>query len=245
MGREFTPLIRPGGFASAEKFYILSYEGTQSEKIYFAGLRESNYFNKSGKIELIPLKRPQSGSGSGSNPIDVKNLLRSAKEEYNFRSTDEFWLIIDRDHWESIHKIDFNKLAEECAKEKNFFLALSNPCFEFWLLLHLRKLEDFSNEEVTKILENAAISTNKNYIDQVLANAIGDGRGYNKIPNKTVFLPKIYDAIVNAKSIASADEAYPKCCGSDVYKLVEQLVVEKSELALSTNKGGTNKIEQP
>lgn len=230
MGREFTPLIRKGGFANAEKFYILSYEGTKSEKQYFNHLRESEYFNKSGKIELVPLKRPRSGPGSGSNPIDVKNLLKKAKGEFNFRSTDEYWLIIDRDHWETIHKINLDELAIDCSKEKNFFLALSNPCFEFWLLLHLRKLDNYSSDEQLKIYENASINGNKNYIDQVLAEAIGDGRGYNKSPRKSVFMPKIYDAIVNAKDIASTEEAYPKSCGSDVYKLVEQLLVDISKL---------------
>jgi len=32
MPRESIPLVRLGGFTDAEKFYVLSYEGTKSEK---------------------------------------------------------------------------------------------------------------------------------------------------------------------------------------------------------------------
>ena len=146
------------------------------------------------------------------------------RQDYNFKSTDEFWLVIDRDDWETIHKIDLVKLAEDCKVEKNFFMALSNPCFEMWLILHLKKLEEISVEDKVKIYENAPISAKKHYVDAVLARYIGDGRGYNKRPNPAVFLPKVIQAIHNAKEIAVKDDPYPKTLGSDVYKLVEKLI---------------------
>lgn len=56
-------------------------------------------FNNSGSIETIPLKKERN---AGNSPLDVKKLLSKAKAEYNFRATDEFWLIIDSDDWEKI-----------------------------------------------------------------------------------------------------------------------------------------------
>jgi len=221
MPRESIPLIRLGGFADAEKFYVLSYEGTKSEKKYFEDLRQSEYFNDSGQIETIPLKRPKN---AGSNPISVKSLLSQAKKDFNFKSTDEFWLIIDRDDWETIHLLDISALVEDCKKEKNFFMAMSNPCFEIWLILHLTPLSTFSEDEQRAIFENEKISANKNHIDEVLATCINNGRGYNKRPDPRLFLPKVYDAIVNAKRIANTEEDYPSRIGTDVYKLVEKLV---------------------
>lgn len=218
MPREFNELVRRSGFVNAEKFYILAYEGTVTEKKYFEDLRNSELFNDSGSIETIPLKR---GAREGSNPLAVKALLSKAKQDYNFKPTDEFWLVIDRDDWETIHNIDLVKLAEDCKSEKNFFMALSNPCFEMWLILHLKKLEEISAEEKVKIYANAAISAKKHYIDEVL----GDGRGYNKRPNPAVFLPKVKQAIHNAKEIAVMEDPYPKTLGSDVYKLVEKLIM--------------------
>ena len=94
MPREHNPLIRRSGFLQAEKFYVLAYEGTVTERKYFEDLRLSALFNDSGKIETIPLKRD---ADAGNSPVDVKRLLSTAKADYNFRATDEFWLVVDRD----------------------------------------------------------------------------------------------------------------------------------------------------
>ncbi len=224
MPREFTALVRRSGFTDAEKFYILAYEGTVTEKKYFEDLRNSDIFNDNGQIETIPLKRETTGH---NNPLDVKALLSKAKSEFSFKKTDEFWLVIDRDQWETIHHIDFDQLVEDCRREGNFFIALSNPCFEMWLILHLAKLSRLPEDEQTKIYENAPISAKKNYIDKVLADLIGDGRGYNKVPNPRIFLPKVYDAITNAKEISNDALPYPTTLGSDVFKLVEKLVKDQ------------------
>ena len=148
MPREAIPLIREGGFKEAEKLFILSYEGTVSEKKYFEDFRKSDIFNDSGLIEIISLKRPKD---KGSDPINVKNLLQKAKREYRFKDTDEFWLIIDRDDWGSIHNHNFESLVLDCKAENNFFLAMSNPCFELWLILHLKNVNELSDTEKWKV----------------------------------------------------------------------------------------------
>lgn len=150
--------------------------------------------------------------------------MSKAKSDYNFKPTDEFWLVIDRDDWSEVHNIDFDALYEECAKEKNFYIALSNPCFEIWLIFHLRKLSDISLEDHVKIFENAKISAKHNFIDTYLTDCIGNGRGYNKRPLPRIFLPKINDAIVNASECRNPDEKYPLRIGTDVYKLVQKLI---------------------
>lgn len=154
----------------------------------------------------------------------MKKLLSTAKAEYNFRATDEFWLIIDRDDWEKIHHVDFDALYDDCEKEKNFFIALSNPCFEFWLILHLRKLEDIADGDREKILENEKVSVKHNYIDLYLADCIGDGRGYTKKPKASVFMPRVKVAIENARMIRDLGERIPGGLSADVYKLVEKLI---------------------
>lgn len=221
MPREYHPLIRKSGFLQAEKFYILGYEGTVTERKYFEDLRLSSLFNDSGSIETIPLKHKVN---DGNSPIDVKRLLSKAKADYNFRSTDEFWLVIDRDDWSEIHHVDFDALYEECEKEKNFYIALSNPCFEIWLIFHLRKLSEISAEDQSKIFENAKVSAKHNFIDTYLSDCIGNGRGYNKRPLPEIFLPKINEAIANASECSNQNEKYPKWIGTDVYKLVQKLI---------------------
>jgi hypothetical protein len=221
MPREPIPLIRKGGFKDAEKLYILSFEGEKTEVKYFNNFRQSELFNDSGIIEIVPLKRT---ANTGTDPLSVKRLLKKAKADYKFEKSDEFWLIVDRDDWETIHKIDFDQLVIDCNKEGNFFLAMSNPCFEIWLIVHLKDITEYSEEEQNKLLENASVSRKKNHIDIV----IGDlqGIGYNKNPNPETFLPLTKTAIKRAKDIDIVTEPYPKNLGTHIYKLIEKLLKE-------------------
>lgn len=224
MPRESIPLIRRGGHIDAEKLFILSYEGTVTEKKYFQDFRASEYFNNSGVIEIVPLKRPKD---KGSDPFSVKKLLKEAKKEYGFKDTDEFWLIVDRDDWESIHKLSFEQLVIECKNENNFYLAMSNPCFEIWLVLHLKDLTEFSEVEKALIYENAKTG-NKNYIDILVGQLQRGDRGYNKRPNPRIYLSLTKIALQRAKALDNLEEDYPKSIGTHLYKLIEKLIVEDS-----------------
>ncbi|MBK7573471.1 MAG: RloB domain-containing protein [Bacteroidetes bacterium] len=228
MPREPIPLIRQGGHVDAEKLFVLSYEGTVTEKKYFQDFRASEYFNNNGLIEIVPLKRP---NGKGSDPFSVKKLLNWAKKEYGFKISDEFWLIVDRDDWESIHKLSFDDLVAECKKEENFYLAMSNPCFEIWLVLHLKNLSEFTQAEQDLLLENAKVSSSKNHIDIVVGELQGGDRGYNKRPNPNIYLPLTNTAIQRAKSIDTLEEDYPKSIGTHLYKLIEKLINNESPSA--------------
>ncbi len=161
----------------------------------------------------------------------LKRLLKQAKDDYNFKNSDEFWLIIDRDDWESIHKISFDELAKECEAEANFFLALSNPCFELWLLLHRKKISSFSDQEQDSIFRNPRIDENWNevpggnrtYLEKILSN---ECNGYSKKRVRTSdFIPHIAIAISNAEELhADKFEKYPSQCGTHVYLLVKKLI---------------------
>lgn len=227
MSREFVPIIRKSGFRNAEKFFILSYEGKVTEKKYFEDLRTSDYFNDSGKIEMISLP---SKVKEGTAPTFVKARLNEAKKEYRFKETDEFWLIIDKDHWEDNQHISLLDVYESCSHEKNFHIALSNPCFEIWLILHLVKLSDISEKDKKNIGDNKKVSERKNFIDVFLANLIdkerndGKQRGYNKRPNPQIFLPKVRNAIANAQEIPEKHGLYLETIGTHIYKLVEKLI---------------------
>ena len=222
MPREPIPLIRNGGFTNAEKLFVLAYEGIITEEKYFKYFRSSDLFNNSGLIEIVPLTRP---ANKGSDPFSVKKLLNDAKKEYGFKTSDEFWLIVDRDDWECTHKLNFDNLVADCKKEGNFHLAMSNPCFEIWLVLHLKELSAFTEEEQTLIFKNAKITSKKTYMDDLVGQLQGQGRGYNKRPNPKIYLPLTKTAIERAKSIDDSACDYPKSIGTHVYKLIEKLIV--------------------
>jgi hypothetical protein len=101
---------------------------------------------------------------------------------------------------------------------------MSNPCFEIWLIIHLKDITEYSEEEQNKLLENASVSRKKNHIDIVLGDL--QGIGYNKNPNPEAFLPLTKTAIKRAKDIDTLTEPYPKNLGTHIYKLIEKLLKE-------------------
>ena len=214
MPREREDLFRQSNSLEKEKIIVLAFEGNDTEEIYFEELKSSEIFDDA-LIFLHLLKRPKSDTRSAPNHV-FKKLKKEAKDEYNFKDGDELWMIIDTDRWKNIPEI-----IAECKKETNMFVAVSNPCFEFWLLLHLKDISEFSENELELILKNDKVTSKKNYIDLKITEILGS---YNKSnPKPELFLPSINLAIERAKELDKNSEEYPKKLGSHVYKVVEKL----------------------
>jgi hypothetical protein len=194
----------------------LAYEGNLTEADYFEKLKESARFNDE-QIHLLSLKRKKGDTNSAPNHV-FKKLKNEAKEEFNFKSPDELWMIIDRDEWKGIDKI-----SELCKEEGNFFLALSNPCFEFWLLLHIKDITDYSHEELNVIFENKKVNNTKTHLKQLLGTLLDEGYNESR-PRSQRFFSNIDLAISRAKSLDNLNEDYPSYLGSHVYKLVERII---------------------
>ncbi len=52
------------------------------------------------------------------------------------QKADEAWIVVDKDQWPENQLNELHKWAATASKNKRYGLALSNPKFEFWLLLH-------------------------------------------------------------------------------------------------------------
>ncbi len=71
-----------------------------------------------------------------SSPQHVIARLEEYLDVYSVGEGDQFWLVCDTDHWiESNHIRNLVEVAKRC-KQKGIDVALSNPCFDLWLLLH-------------------------------------------------------------------------------------------------------------
>ncbi len=219
MPRVELPLIRRSNFRDVEKIFILAYEGQVTEPTYFEGLRASEIFNNAGLIEIISINRPKR---SGTDPVSVKRLLKEAKVQFGFNDKDEYWIIVDRDDWETMHKHSFDEIVKDCENEGNFYLALSNPCFELWILLHFVDINTFDEELKLQIFKNERINSVKKFVGKLIEDY--SGATYSKHPPVELMLPNTSIAIERAKAIANRNEKYPKGLGSDVYKLVEKLI---------------------
>ena len=71
-----------------------------------------------------------------SSPEHVFERLERYLEEFDIGPDDRFWFVSDTDHWaEPNHIQNFVRVIQLC-RDKGIGVAVSNPCFELWLLLH-------------------------------------------------------------------------------------------------------------
>ena len=214
MPREREDLFRESNSLEKEKIIVLAFEGNDTEEIYFEEFKDSEMFNDA-LIFLHLLKRPKKDTNSAPNHV-FKKLKKEAKDEYNFKDTDELWMIIDTDRWKNIPDI-----ISECKKQSNMFVAVSNPCFEFWLLLHIKDIAEYNEEELDLMLKNGKVSSKKNYVDTKIVEILG---AYNKSnPKPELFLPTVDFAIEQAMRLDENNDEYPKKLGSHVYKVLMKL----------------------
>ncbi|QMW03886.1 RloB family protein [Spirosoma foliorum] len=218
MPRERAELIRISGVKEREKMFLLAYEGNETEPTYFEALKNDYRFNND-IIEIVSLRRDKRDTKSA--PKYVFENLRKIKDEYNLGIDDELWMIIDRDR----NRNNIEKYYQKCQEETNFFLALSNPCFELWLLLHIKDLLEFTEEELIQITENRKIRPKgrRTYLKKLLSQILSDGYNESNLRPER-FLPYIEEAVRRAKSLNNPQENYPTGLGTDIYKLVEKLI---------------------
>lgn len=114
---------RPLGERRYKKLFVIATEGTKTEPLYF-----SRFDSDMSVVRVCCLRGKR-----GSSPPQVLRRMTDFLEREGLRQTDEAWLVVDRDCWtdEQLHRLnDWSRLRH------NHGMALSNPSFEYWLLLH-------------------------------------------------------------------------------------------------------------
>jgi hypothetical protein len=99
-----------------------------------------------------------------SAPEHVLNRLNEYLEEFEIGEGDSFWIVCDCDHWvEPNHIRNLTQVLRQC-RQKDIQVALSNPCFDLWLLLHFADFpadDTLTCDEVADRLRDAAGSYDK------------------------------------------------------------------------------------
>ncbi len=214
MPRERHEFFRESNTNEKERIVVLAFEGNITEEKYFEEFRKSDKFNDD-LIYLHLLTRQEEDTRSAPKQV-FEQLKKEARDEYNFGSKDELWMIIDTDRWKNIPQI-----VEACKKQNNMFVAVSNPCFEFWLLLHVKDIQEYSPQEQLNLLTNKKVSNRKRYIDKQIEALIGV---FNKLnPRPELFLPHLVFAVEQARKLDNLNEDFPSALGSHIYKLIEKI----------------------
>lgn len=164
--------------------------------------REARYFdifkeqNVRFQFKVIPC------DNNRSSPDQVLKHLKSELEEEPLQDGDEKWLVVDVDEYEP----QLSQVAQECLNS-GIKLAVSNPCFEFWLLLHFQEPKN-RLQSCKDVKEKLA---------PIMGQDPGNSDGYSAI-----FYHKAIKAIERARDKDDLNERWPNGNGSRVYKIIER-----------------------
>jgi len=106
----------------AKRLFVLACEGRNAEPRYFRRFSESD---SAVSVKCLPV--------AGKSPERLLRKLRRNVDDNPLSPNDEAWMVVDRDQWSPSER---DRLSSWIQSEQQYGLALSNPSFEYWLLLH-------------------------------------------------------------------------------------------------------------
>lgn len=178
------------------KIFFLAVEGAKTERQYFDFFKSQNPV-----IQIHCLKGKHK-----SSPRDVLKRMKKKLINESLRDFDEAWLVVDKDNWTDEQ---LTQLHAWSLEHKNYGLALSNPKFEYWLLLHFDNGKNInSSSDCTERLKRFLPHYNKN------------------INAHQITREKIKEAINRAKNRDNPPcTDWPRTVGcTTVYKLVQNII---------------------
>lgn len=198
MAKRRQRFIRPLGERRYRKLFLVAVEGIRTEPEYFALLNEGHAVVK---IECI--------SGKGSSPPEVLARLKTGIEKTGLIEGDEAWLVVDKDSWTDQQLMP---LFQWSVQGTGRGFALSNPKFEYWLLLHFEDTGVASSNDCSEKLSHHL-------------------PGYNKGINVRAFsIERVNSAIQRAKARDNPPcTDWPRNTGTTVYRLVERIIDARTQ----------------
>lgn len=205
------------------RLIIIASEGKETEKIYFNALAK---VFRNPRVHVKVLERREDEQHN-SSPLHVMNQLNDYKDQYSLEADDELWLVIDKDRWSDAL---LSQVAQKCSQDCNMQMALSNPCFELWLLLHLVNAAKLSCEEQQRWLINRRKTKRSDpYLKVRLREEMGSYHESNY--NAEALVINVKDAIARARELdINPTDRWPQTLGTRVYLLAESIIRDCREI---------------
>lgn len=162
-----------------KKLFVVAAEGRNTENQYFGFLGKKN-----SVVRVHCIKH-----GDKSSPVYLLKAIEKYLKEAGLRDTDEAWCVCDTDKWTPEQ---LNGLLEWSKQKTNYGLAVSNPNFEFWLLLHFEDRGRVNNPGDCKTrLKQHLPEYNKNinftqFPDEKIREAVARAKVYDNPPCKSL-----------------------------------------------------------
>jgi hypothetical protein len=116
----------------AQKILIVC-EGQKTEPLYFKGIRQQR------RLRTLQVKIVDTAGKTDPMSIIDRAISerQSIKSENGWESGDTAWAVLDGDEHIERDKNNWLK-ALTLAEKQKINLAITNPCFEFWYLIHFQ-----------------------------------------------------------------------------------------------------------
>ena len=202
------------------RLIVIASEGKDTERIYFKALAKE-YTNPRVHVHILERSVDEQNN---SSPEHVLKQLNDYKEQYALEADDELWLVVDKDRWTEAM---LSHVATECAQDNYMHMALSNPCIELWLLLHLVDVSLLTPEEQLQWLENRRKSKNTDpYLKVRLRQELGSY--HESAYDAQMLIANVETAIEQAKTLdKNLADRWPQTLGTRVYLLAESVMNRK------------------
>ncbi len=199
------------------RLIVIASEGKDTERIYFKALAKE-YTNPRVHVHILERSKDEQNN---SSPEHVLKQLNDYKGHYELESDDELWLVVDRDRWTEAM---LSRVATECAQDNFMHVALSNPCIELWLLLHLVDATLLTPEEQQLWMENRRKSKNADpYLKVRLRQEMGSY--HESSYDAKMLIEHVEVAIARAKALdKNPADRWPQTLGTRVYLLAESVM---------------------
>lgn len=205
------------------RLIVIASEGKDTERIYFKALAKE-YTNP--RVHVCMLERNENEQNN-SSPEHVLKQLDDYISQYDLESDDELWLVVDKDRWKDAM---LSNVATVCAQKTAMHMALSNPCFELWLLLHLEDAPLPTSEAHKSWIENRRKSKNAEpYLKILLRQKLGS---YHESKyNADMLVQHAKKAIERARLLdENSTDRWPQKLGTRVYLLAESVMNLKKSI---------------
>ena len=213
-------LIRQKGNKNPKSKYFIISEGDLTEIQYFNGIKEnSSDLSINSLIEIIIVENDESEKGESHPLIKIKNF-RSEIENNTIiydKEIDKVCFIFDRDP-QNFKDYQYDEFINEC-KSNAFCPYISNPTFEFFLLLHSDNIFTLNKDEM--LLNKKENMRGKRFLEKKLSELFGFNKSHI---NFNILKNNIKKAIKNEKSFCEDILKLKDKLGSNVGLLIEQMI---------------------
>lgn len=203
MPRKPRPLDRDSGVVRDASLVVIASEDTHAVRAYFMRFQPRRV-----QFRVLPTENGKSA------PQHILEKLDEFRSEFHLVEGDQLWYCGDTDHWVAANHVgNLVQVLQRCLKA-GYHVALSNPCFELWLLLHFMEMpaEAGKCQDICKKLSMAAGGYSKSrgchtpitseMVHRALERAAKSDAGTAEIPaTPTTRIYRILDLLIQRESI--------------------------------------------